>query len=256
MFDSHGGAFGVYGSIVPRFLRVPLATLSTYLLGPVLVALGVVIGCLASLVRWWSFIRVGSVVWGMLQFWIVGRHPRVIGRENLRPGSAFLVIANHSSMFDIAALMAAVPGVAIMGRDYLTRIPGFGLLLKVLHYIPIDTTSGRSSREALHRAAGEIRTGTTVGMFAEGTRTQTGQVQPLKRGFVSVLRESGADLIPVYIRGTFALRPKGTLLVDPREPVSITVGKPVAHAHFAGLDDPSIMQNVRSLLQSMAEEKQ
>ncbi len=239
---------------MPAVLRRSLATVSSYTIGYLLTGVGVVLGCLAAVLRLRGFIRTGTVVWGMLQFWLVGRHPRIGGRENIRPGAAYLAVANHSSMYDIPALMAAVPGVAIMGRDYLTRIPGFGLLLAVLHYIPIDTGSGRSSREALHRAAREIRAGVTVGMFPEGTRTETGAVQPLKRGFVSVLRESGGDLLPVSIRGTFALKPKGRQTLDPRDRVSITVGAPVANATLVTMDDASIMSAVRDLLQRMGEE--
>lgn len=156
-------------------------------------------------------------------------------------------------MFDIPALMAAVPGIAIMGRAYLTRIPGFGQLLKILHYVPIDTRSPRSARAALQQAAQRIRGGTTVGIFAEGTRTDTGRVQALKRGFVTVLRESGADLLPVYVRGTYALQPRGKRLLDPREPISITVGSPVANSDLVSLDDGQIMNTVKSMLEHLGE---
>ncbi len=104
-------------------LRTVGATLACYILGYALTIVGVILGCLAALVNWKAFIRVGCQVWARLLFWTLGRHPRISGREHLEPGKAYLVVANHSSMYDIPALMAAVPGIAIMGRDHLMRIP-------------------------------------------------------------------------------------------------------------------------------------
>ncbi len=161
------------------------------------------------------------------------------------------MVANHSSLYDIPALMAAIPGIAIMGRDYLTRIPVFGRLLRILHYVPIDTRSARSARQALARAAQEIRAGVSVGIFPEGTRTVTGRVQQLKRGFVAVMRESASDLLPVSIKGTFTLKRKGSLVMDPREPIRIGIGAPLAYEVLAGMRDEEIMQTVQNRLQQM-----
>jgi 1-acyl-sn-glycerol-3-phosphate acyltransferase len=241
---------------VRHFLRKLYATLVSYLLGYTLTAVGVLLGCLVAIVNLRGVIKVGCVVWGNLLFWILGRHVRVSGREHLRAGRAVLVVANHASMYDIPALMAALPGIAIMGRDYLTRIPALGRFLEVLHYVPIDTGSARSSREALSRAAREIRGGLSIAMGPEGTRTPTGRVQQLKRGFVAVLRESASDLLPVSISGTFALKPKGTLVMDPREQIRVAIGAPLASAGLLRMSDEEIMQAVRNRLQEMGENGQ
>jgi 1-acyl-sn-glycerol-3-phosphate acyltransferase len=240
---------------VKKHIRIACATFSTYFIGYLFTAIGVTLGCLAALVHWQGFIRMGTTVWSKFLFWIVGRNPHVSGRENLEPGTPYLVVSNHSSMYDIPALMAAVPGIAIMGRDHLLRIPVFGRFLRTLHYVPIDTSSGRSARAALSLAAAEIRGGTSVGIFPEGTRSATGRVQPLKRGFVTVLRESGSDLLPVYIRGTYALNPKGRRYMDPREQISIKIGAPIANADLVRLDDGEIMHKVKTILEQMGDDR-
>ena len=232
-----------------------MATSSTYVFGYILTALCVIIGFLAALVNWQGFIRVGSSFWAKLLFWLVGRHPHVSGQENLEPGKPYLVVSNHASMYDIPALMTAVPGIAIMGRDYLTRIPAFGHVLRTLNYVPINTSSGRSARAALSLAATQIRGGTSVGIFPEGTRTMTGRVQSLKRGFVTVLRESGSDLLPVYIRGTFALKPKGKNYMDPKEKITVQIGAPIANADLVRLEDWEIMEKVKTILEKMGDDQ-
>ena len=241
--------------IVIWYPRIVLATLSHYLLVYPLTAVGVLLGCLVALVRWSSFIRIGTVVWANLVFLLMGRRLHVSSRPHIAPGASYLVVANHASMYDIPALMGAVPGIAIMGRGYLTRIPGLRRLLRILHYVPIDTERPSSARAALEQAAREVREGTTVGIFPEGTRTADGRVQELKRGFVRVLRGSGRDLLPVFIRGTFALKPKGTLFINPRERISVTIGAPIANGELARLADDEIREKVRMVLQAMGGER-
>lgn len=238
-----------------KLLRTGLASFSTYVFGYLLTALGVLLACIAALIGWQGFIRVGIKVWVSIIFLLVGRRPRILGRDNMKPGKAYLVLANHSSMYDIPLLMAAVPGVALMGRDYLTRIPALRRFLKIIHYVPINTESPRSARAALERAASEIKAGTSVGIFPEGTRTVTGEVQPLKRGFVTVLRECEGDILPVSIRGTFALKPKGRLTMDPREPICVSIGRPLSFRELAELKDAQIMQKVKSTLEQLGEVK-
>ena len=236
------------------FLRAAWATFAIYALGYPLTAVGVLLGCLAALVGWRAFVRVGTVAWGYLVFLLMGRIIHVRGTVPAATGTPWLVVANHSSMFDIPALMAAVPGIAIMGRDYLMRIPIFGILLRILRYVPIDTRSARSARAALEQAARTVRQGVPLAIFAEGTRTGTGRVQQLKRGFVHVLRASGGSLLPVHISGTFALKPKGKMHMSPRKRIEVTIGPPVSHAALAGLSDEQIMGKVRSILEHLGGE--
>ncbi len=234
--------------------RIALATLSSYLLGYFLTGFGSLLGIAAALVGWQAFVRVGTVLWAHLLFLLVGRPLHVSGRENMAPGAAYLVVSNHASMYDIPAVMAAVPGVALMGRDYLARIPGFGRFLQVIHYVPIDPTSARKARAALDLAARTVRGGTSVGIFAEGTRTETGEVQALKRGFVHVLRAGGCDLLPVSVRGTFALKPKGSLVMNPRERIEVRVGSPLPYSRLAALSDEQVMDVVRATLRELNKE--
>ena len=238
------------GGRAVRLARMVEATLASYLLGYLLTAVGVLVGCAAQAVGAKAVILKGTVLWANLQFWLVGRRLHVYGREHLAREVSYVVVANHSSLYDIPALMGAVPGIAIMGREYLTRIPGFGRLLTALHYIAVDTESPRKAHASLERAAEVARAGVSVGIFPEGTRTPDGEVKSLRRGFVRVLRKSGLDLVPARITGTFALKPKGRTTMDPRERICVRLGAPVRNAELTGLSDREIVRQVHALLQS------
>jgi 1-acyl-sn-glycerol-3-phosphate acyltransferase len=151
-------------------------------------------------------------------------------------------------MFDIPALLALMPGLAMVGREKLLRIPVFGFFLHAIGYIPIDADNLLKAGRSMHAAVEAARGGTSIGMFPEGTRTQTGRVQRLKRGFIHILRKSGLDLLPVTIQGTFALKPKHRFTMWPRERIQLIVHEPLPNAELARLTDDEIADTVRTIL--------
>lgn len=231
-----------------HLLATALATLSIYALGYSFTFVLVLVGLAAGLLGLTAVIRGGMAFWGRLIFWLAGRRVHVEGREHIAKGKNYLVVANHSSMLDIPALLAVIPDMALVGREKLLRIPVFGSFLRTIGYIPIDTTSIRKAGRTMEEAVRRARQGTTVGMFPEGTRTPTGRVQSLKRGFIRILRESGLDLLPVTIHGTFALKPKHRLTFSPRERIRLVVHEPLENGILARLSDQAIAEKVRSIL--------
>ncbi len=228
--------------------RISCATASSYIFGYIFTAILVCVGIAASLVNARGFLRKGLRFWGNLLFWLAGRRLHITGRENRIEGKPYLVLANHASMYDIPALLAVAPDAALIGREKLMRIPVFKALLRAIRYIPIDTESFRKAHDAIQEAVRKAGEGVSIGMFPEGTRSPTGDVQRLKRGFISVMRASGLDVLPISIRGTFALKPKGRFTMDPRERIEVVVHPPVPNAVLAGMTDAEIMEKIRIML--------
>jgi 1-acyl-sn-glycerol-3-phosphate acyltransferase len=230
--------------VVPA-IRAALATASSYLFVYVATFLMVSAAVAASLLGLRGALTWLVGAWARLPFWFVGRRLHIRGVERIVKPGRYLVVANHSSMYDIPAMLAVMPEVAIMGREHLVRIPLFGFFLRCINYIPVDTSSLRKAAEALRAAIERTKAGLSVGMFPEGTRTLDGRVQHLKRGFVRVLREGRLDLLPLRIDGTWALKPKNRWYMDPREPIEVTVRRPIAHERLAPLPDDEIVELVR-----------
>jgi 1-acyl-sn-glycerol-3-phosphate acyltransferase len=231
-----------------QLLATGLATFSIYVLGYTLTFLLILPGLLAGLLGLKALLRSGVAFWGRLIFWLAGRRLHVDGGQRIARGKNYLVVANHASMLDIPALLAVIPGMAMVGREKLLRIPVFGFFLRTIGYIPIDTASIRKAGKSMEEAVRRAREGMTIGMFPEGTRTLTGRVQGLKRGFIRILRESGLDLLPITIQGTFALKPKHRITFSPRERIRLLVHEPLENRALSRLSDSAIAEKVRSIL--------
>lgn len=188
-------------------------------------------------------------IWSRIVLWLFGIRVTVKGLEHLHGGNHFIYVANHASMFDIPAVMGNIPDeIRIVMKKELTRIPIFGLALKVGHYITIDRENPKDAMRSLERAAEKIRNGASVLLFAEGTRTKNGKLQPFKRGAFSLAAKSGVPIIPVTINGTFRIMKKGTWRVDPSD-ITIVLEKPIHTEGMNGKDDElKLMEQVRQAI--------
>ena len=123
---------------------------------------------------------------------------RVEGRdEHLPEEGGGLIVANHVSFIDAVLLTAAAgrPIRFLMHRDYF-RAPLIGWFARRMGAIPI---SAGDSREALEQAAQACRAGEWVGIFAEGSITRSGTLQPFRRGLEQIARSAGVPIFPVAL---------------------------------------------------------
>ncbi|OHD74295.1 MAG: hypothetical protein A2177_09900 [Spirochaetes bacterium RBG_13_68_11] len=230
---------------IPSTVRAALATALTYLFAFFFTFLMVSAACIASILGLRGVLTALVAAWARMPFWLVGRRLHIRGSERIARSGRYLVVANHSSMYDIPAMLAVMPNLAIMGREKLLRIPLFGFFLRRINYIPVDTSSIRKAADALRVAVERTQEGLSVGMFPEGTRTMDGQVHRLMRGFVRVLREGRLDLLPLRIDGTWTLKPKNHWYMDPRERIEVKIRPPIAYDRLAHLGDDEIVDMVR-----------
>jgi hypothetical protein len=68
------------------------------------------------------------------------------------------------------------------------------------------------SAESVDGAVALLRRGRSVLFFPEGTRSDTGQMQPFRAGVAVLALRSGVDVLPVHVSGSAEALPKGTVL--------------------------------------------
>ena len=78
-------------------------------------------------------------------------------------------------------------------------------------YVPLDKEGAGEGRKRIARAAQLIRDkGYSFLIYPEGTRSADGTLQPFRRGGFFLALDSGAPIVPVSIKGTYELMPRGT----------------------------------------------
>lgn len=154
--------------------------------------------------------------WARVILWMCGIKIEVQGLDKIQSGVNYIYVSNHASLFDIPAVIAGIPDqVRIVYKQELEKIPIFGWVLKYGPYVTIDREKRFSAMRSLELAAERIKHGASVLLFAEGTRSTDGRLQPFKRGAFSLAVKTEKPIVPLTINGSYDRRPKGKFLIRP-----------------------------------------
>jgi 1-acyl-sn-glycerol-3-phosphate acyltransferase len=187
--------------------------------------------------------------WARGSFLMIGKFYKIEGREYVKPGQKYILLTNHSSLFDIMGIMAINSSVSWFGRANLTHIPVFGKVLRVIHYIPMQSSDLKNTKNMI----GELIRSTenqTVAIFPEGTRTTTGDLNRFHKGFLHVLKASQLDILPVTLRGFYEFKPKNRFYFNYPVKLSAHIHPPISYKGLEHLDDREIIEKVKTQIAS------
>jgi 1-acyl-sn-glycerol-3-phosphate acyltransferase len=187
--------------------------------------------------------------WAMGILFIIGVRIKVTGKENIKKGQNYIFVSNHSSMVDIPVVMRGIPiDSRLVAKRELSKIPFFGFVLKYCGYIVIDRERSIQAMRSIEEAVKKIKDGISVTLFAEGTRSKDGSIQPFKRGAFLLASKSGIPIIPVTIKGSSNILPKKKLRIQSGK-IELIFGEPVTTSHIMNKQDElSLMDNVRNMI--------
>jgi 1-acyl-sn-glycerol-3-phosphate acyltransferase len=188
-------------------------------------------------------LRAGKL-WSRAMLRVVGARVTYHGLEHARAPGPHLFVANHQSFVDIWALTVALPDSArYVAKAELFRIPIFGWAMAAAGFIPIARSQRAKAIASLDRAAAHVRSGLSIVLFPEGTRSLDGRLLPFKKGAFHLALAAGAPIVPVAIRGSFAILPPRSLRVRPG-PVEVHFEPPVDVAPFLPSDHEGLLSLV------------
>ncbi|PJA98214.1 MAG: hypothetical protein CO128_08525 [Ignavibacteriales bacterium CG_4_9_14_3_um_filter_30_11] len=181
---------------------------------------------------------------------ITGVKFQITGLENIDKNKTYVYVSNHSSQFDIAALQYSIPQkFSMFYKKELSNIPIFGWALWAGPYISIDRMNAEKARRSLEGAKLLMdKKNISVLLFAEGTRSKTGEILPFKRGAFHLAATSGHPIIPVTISKSQLIMPKGKFRIN-KGTIDLHFDKPIDTNEIKNRKDQiELMEIVRNII--------
>jgi long-chain acyl-CoA synthetase len=205
--------------------------------------------------------------------WLLA-NPRVVAPPELArgPSAPMLIVANHVTAYDGPLVQYALPGstrrhiAAAMsgemledfrhfrnpdqgpryGRFYPFGPPAYLLLTALFNVFPLPRL--RDFQRSFAHAGEALDRGFHVLVFPEGTRSAAGQLARFRPGIGLLVKQSGAAVLPVAIRGLGALKARGRGWFRSGA-IEIRVGDPI---HFSPeTSETAITERLHSGIQSL-----
>lgn len=188
-----------------------------------------------------------TTAWARAILRVMGVKVVIEGAPHLPRGPA-VYAANHGSVLDIPVLFGHLPvDFRIVHKRSLYLVPVVGLYLYAAGHIAIDRMSAFRARKSLERAAENIRSGASVMVFPEGTRSAHGEVAAFKKGSFVLAVHSGAPVVPLSLAGVKAVMPTGLRGMRPGT-VHLIVHPPLPTSGRAPGDAGALAEEVRRIV--------
>ncbi|HEY5924206.1 MAG TPA: lysophospholipid acyltransferase family protein [Kofleriaceae bacterium] len=151
------------------------------------------------------------------------------GAELVPPGRSYVYMSNHQSHLDIPMLYATLPSptIRMLGKKELFRIPLWGHGLRAAEFIEVDRSNHSRAVKSIEHAARLIRDGVSIYLAPEGTRSRDGRIGKLKKGGFHLAIDTTTPIVPVAIRGTIDILPRGSRVMQSGQRVDVTIGAPI-----------------------------
>ena len=172
----------------------------------------------------------------------------VTGTENVPTEGPVIYMSNHQGNFDILSLFMAIPRqFSWIAKEELFAIPVFGHSMRRAGYVPLDRSDGRRAFRSIEAAAAMIKSGKSVVIFPEGTRTIDGNLLPFKRGGFLLAAKAGVPIVPLTINDSGKVNPCKRLEIYPGT-ITIRFSEPIVTEGIKGARRDQLLDEVKAAI--------
>ncbi|XP_078045123.1 1-Acylglycerol-3-phosphate O-acyltransferase 1 isoform X2 [Augochlora pura] len=172
------------------------------------------------------------------------------GREHLEQDRAFIIVSNHQSSLDIIGLFQIWPVMekcTVIAKKELFYAWPFGLAAWLCGLIFIDRMNSEKARTVMNTATNHIKDDKIkLWIFPEGTRHNTGEIHPFKKGAFHVAISSQLPILPVVFSSYYFLSSKEKRFDSGR--VIITTLPPISTEGLSTDDIENLIQKTQTAM--------
>jgi putative phosphoserine phosphatase/1-acylglycerol-3-phosphate O-acyltransferase len=185
--------------------------------------------------------------WGQLLLAATGVNLNVIGEDNLTAQRPAVFIFNHRNQADAVIAGALVrDNFTSVGKKELEKNPIMGTLGKVMDAAFIDRENAQAAVEELKKVEELARKGLSILIAPEGTRLDTTEVGPFKKGPFRIAMAAGIPIVPIVIRNAEVIAARDSSTFNPGT-VDVVVYPPIPIDDWTYDNLPDRIAEIRQL---------
>jgi 1-acyl-sn-glycerol-3-phosphate acyltransferase len=219
---------------------------------PLMVLSTIIFSFLAAVMAMIFSPRLGSffgMLWAKSSGLLTPMFVKVTGKENIKKNVSYVIVANHQSQYDIFVLYGwlGVDFRWIMKKE-LRNAPFIGYASAKVGHIFIDRSSPVAAMKSIEDAKKQLKNGTSVVIFPEGTRSRKGKLKKFKKGAFKIAHQLDLPILPVTLVGTNKIMGPGFLNVMPGK-VKLIIHEPIDVKKYEDTPD-ELMKITRDTIES------
>jgi len=171
----------------------------------------------------------------------------VVGEENLTAQRPAVFIFNHRNQVDPIIVGALVrDNWTAVGKKELAKDPIMGTIGKAMDAAFIDRGDAAAAVESLHQVEDLARKGISIVIAPEGTRLDTNEVGPFKKGPFRIAMAAGVPIVPIVIRNAELVAARNSMTINAGT-VDVAVFPPISVRDWTVETLPQRIAEVRQL---------
>ena len=176
---------------------------------------------------------------------------QLTGREKIPWNRPVVLVANHRSFVDILALYKVRRPFKWVSKSENFKIPFIGMVLSLTNCVRIQRGSIRAGHQFISQAELEIKKGSSVMIFPEGTRSKTGKMRSFQDGAFVLARKMNCGMIPIaHIGSEKALHSgKDSWVVQGKTNINISILDEISAEQVAKMEVDELKSHVYGLLE-------
>ena len=188
-------------------------------------------------------------MWAQWVIWSTGIQYDVTGLDNLDPDKKYIFLSNHESALDILLGVVCIPyKIVFLAKKELFMIPVFGWAMQAAGMINIDRQDAERARKSVNDAVNTlIRSSFSTLIFPEGTRSETGDLLPFKKGGFILAIRSQLPIVPVTIVGSGDVLPKGSFTINKGQ-IKVIISMPISTQNLEVNNKEELIENCRNAI--------
>lgn len=149
-------------------------------------------------------------LWASSLLKVAGAKVTIHGIENIPKDKTVLFIGNHQGNFDIPIYISQIPHlIGFIAKIELSKIPFVKTWMELMQCVFMDRSNMRKSGEAIITGIKNLKSGYSMVIFPEGTRSKGNKLGQFKAGSFKLATKSKCPIIPVTMNGSYKIMEHG-----------------------------------------------